>query len=270
MRPPLLRGEGQSGSSSSANQPTAAHLERVGLQLAADGPAVEHQEYSGMRVKPRRSPSSTAMHALGHALDAGLLAHLLHRHLGRRVADVGPARRVQPHAGVGPLHEEDLAWSSLHDRADRRLRGDVAGDALADAAIHSSTSARSRARRRPRSGRMSAATCEHLLEALPLVQALGEAEPGPGDAGERLAPPHQVLAGRRQAGSSDGRGSQPSTTASQRERVEEGPLDLDEGGGVGDLLARPCRARRRRRPPGRRASGPWPTRCRGRGRPAPG
>ena len=67
------------------------------------------------------------------ALDAGLLVHLLHRHLGRRVADVGPAGRVQPDAGVGPLDQQDLALVVADHGADRHLRRDVAGHALADA-----------------------------------------------------------------------------------------------------------------------------------------
>ena len=33
---------------------------------------------------------------------------------------------------------------------------------------------------------------QHLLEALPLVQALGEPETRPGDGRERLAPAHQI------------------------------------------------------------------------------
>ena len=33
---------------------------------------------------------------------------------------------------------------------------------------------------------------QHLLEALPLVEILGEAEPGAGDRCQRLAPSHQV------------------------------------------------------------------------------
>ena len=68
------------------------------------------------RVKPIRWPSITASSRTRLALDAGLLRDLLHRHLGRRVADVGPARRVQPDARVGALHEQHLAVVVADDR----------------------------------------------------------------------------------------------------------------------------------------------------------
>jgi hypothetical protein len=87
--------------------------------------------YIPNRENPIRWPSMTAnTHRL--ALDAGLLLDLLHRHLGRRVADVGPSGRVQPDARVGPLHEQQLAAVVADDGADRHLRGDVAGHAFAD------------------------------------------------------------------------------------------------------------------------------------------
>ena len=84
-----------------------ARLERVGLQLAAGGPAEEHHRVQRDAGEAHAHAVEHGDHALGLALDAGLLAHLLHRHLGRRVADVGPAGRVEPDAGVGPLHEQD-------------------------------------------------------------------------------------------------------------------------------------------------------------------
>ena len=71
-------------------------------------------------------------HALRLALDAGLLEHLLDRDLGRRVADVGPPGRVQPDARVGALHEQQLPVVVADDGADRDLRRDVAGHAVAD------------------------------------------------------------------------------------------------------------------------------------------
>ena len=63
------------------------------------------------RVNPIRWPSITDEQALRLAHDAGLLGDLLHRHLGRRVADVGPPRRVQPDARVGALDEQQLTAS---------------------------------------------------------------------------------------------------------------------------------------------------------------
>ena len=71
-------------------------------------------------------------HPLRLALDAGLLDDLLDGHLGRRVADVGPAGRVQPDPGVGALDEQQLAVVVADDRADGDLRRDVAGHADAD------------------------------------------------------------------------------------------------------------------------------------------
>ena len=64
---------------------------------------------------------------------------------------------------------------------------------------------------------MSAATCEHLLEALPLVEALGEAETGAGDRRQRLAPPHEV------AGEVVGRGV---AHDGDPTACEHGPFDL--------------------------------------------
>ena len=135
-----------SGSASSANQPTSASR-AGGLERAADRLAVEHE-------RVQRDAGEAEAQAVEHgdephdlAVDAGLLAHLLHRHLGRRVADVGPARRVEPHARVGPLHEQDLAVVVADHRADGDLRRHVAGHAVADRA----SSTRRRARRR-RSG----------------------------------------------------------------------------------------------------------------------
>ena len=67
-------------------------------------------------------------------LDAGLFEHFFDRDLRRRVADVGPADRVQPPARVGALGEQDLAQVVADDGRDRDLRCDVAGDAFADGA----------------------------------------------------------------------------------------------------------------------------------------
>jgi len=59
------------------------------------------------------------------AVDAGLLLHLLHGDLRRRVADVGPPGRVEPDTGVGPLDEQDPPVVVADDRTDRDLRCDV-------------------------------------------------------------------------------------------------------------------------------------------------
>ena len=62
-----------SGSASSANQPTSRGLERVGRQLAADGPAVEHQrvERDAGEAEAQAVEHGDEPHRL--ALDAGLL-----------------------------------------------------------------------------------------------------------------------------------------------------------------------------------------------------
>ena len=124
-------------------------------------------------------------------LDARLLVDLLHRDLGRRVADVGPADRVEPHPRVGPLGEQDLRVGVGDDRRDRDLRGDVPGDALADRRqplVEQRVGLGLLDRRGPDVGR----DLEHLLEALLLVEALGEAEPGAGDGRQRLGPTQEV------------------------------------------------------------------------------
>ena len=129
------------------------------------------------------------------ALDAGLLEHLLHRDLGRRVADVGPTRRVQPHARVGPLHEQDLARVVADDGADGDLGRDVAGHALADSVEPLLEEV---ARLAPDlevflgRGTDVGRDLQHLLEPLPLVQALREAEAGARDARERFTPTQQL------------------------------------------------------------------------------
>ena len=161
------------GRLSRAKNPTA----RVSSGWPRSSPPIMRQwnssEYSGNRAKPRRRPSSTAISDDGLHLDAGLLVHLFHRNLRRRVADVGPPDRVQPHAGVGALGEQQLALLVPDDGGDRHLRRDVAGDALAD-------------RREPfvvtalglglfdRRGANVGRDLEHLVEALLLVEALRE------------------------------------------------------------------------------------------------
>src|SRR5918994_949835 len=75
-------------------------LEGVGGQLAADGAAGEDERVQRDAGEPEPQAVEHGDEALGHAFDAGLLADLLHRHLGRRVAHVGPPRRVEPDTGV--------------------------------------------------------------------------------------------------------------------------------------------------------------------------
>ena len=100
-------------------------------QLATDRPAVEQQH---VHAEPREAHPLAVDHRQQpdrFAVDPGLLGDLLDRHLGRRVADVGPSRRVQPDPGVGALHEQDLAGVVADHGADRDLGRHVPGHALA-------------------------------------------------------------------------------------------------------------------------------------------
>jgi hypothetical protein len=92
------------------------------------------------------------------------------------------------------LHEQDLAVVVPNDGGDGHLGRDVPGDALADlpepvvddvAAVDGEAGGDADV----------GGDGENLLEALLLVEALGEPESRPGDAGERLAPPQQVRLG---------------------------------------------------------------------------
>ena len=106
---------------------------------------------------------------------------LLDRDLGRRVADVGPPGRIQPDAAVGALHEQDLAGLVAHDRADRDLRRHVAGHTLADRLhplLHEVVLFAAHLQRVVGRGLDVGGDVQHLFEALPFVQALGEAEAG--------------------------------------------------------------------------------------------
>ncbi len=183
--------------------PDAVGLERMGVERPADRPAVEHQrvERDAGEAEAQAVEHGDELHDL--ALDAGLLVHLLHRHLAGRVADVGPAGRVEPDARVGPLDQQDLAGVVADHRAHRHLRRLVAGHAVADRVhplVHQLVDREVAAGRHPHVGRDG----QHLLEPLPLVEVLGEAEPGAGDAGQRLAPPDEVLGRRRRAAGSAG------------------------------------------------------------------
>jgi hypothetical protein len=120
-----------SGSASLANHPTSAVSSGCG-ELATGRPAVEQQHVHAEATEPHPLTVDHAEQPQRLAVDPGLLAHFLDGHLGRRVADVGPAGRVQPDAGVLALHEQDLTGLVADDRPDGDLRGDVAGHALAD------------------------------------------------------------------------------------------------------------------------------------------
>ena len=121
------------GSASSANQPTSAHSSGWALSSPPSARQWNTSEYSGHAGEAQPQPSSTAMSRTTSTSMPVSSAHLLDRDLRRRVADVGPAGRVEPHAGVGPLHQQNLVLVVADDGADRDLRCDVPGDALADA-----------------------------------------------------------------------------------------------------------------------------------------
>ena len=105
--------QGYSASGMFANRFTALHPDRV-MAVASGSPggwpiapAAEHQ---GERLP---YPAGVAdVEAVDHrqqlynlALDTGLFGNLFHRHLSRRIPDIGPPRRVQPDAAIRPLHE---------------------------------------------------------------------------------------------------------------------------------------------------------------------
>ena len=138
------------------------------------------------------------MRRTGSAIDAGLLLHLLHHDLGRRVAHVAPAGRVEPDARVGALNQQQLALVVADGGTDRDLGGDVARDALADGVhplLHQSTGVVGVLVLAVGLGADVRRHLQDLLEALLLVEALGEAEPCAGDAREGLAPAQQRLEG---------------------------------------------------------------------------
>ena len=166
------------------------------LQLAADHAAVEHDRVHRHAREAETQPVEHGDQAHRLALDPGLLEHFLHRDLRRRVPDVGPADRVQPPTGVGALGEQDLLALVAHDRRDRDLRGDVAGDAFADR-VQPLLEEHVALGLVDRGGADVGRDLQHLLEPLALVEALREAEAGARDARERLGPSEQVGGGRR-------------------------------------------------------------------------
>ena len=82
---------------------------------------------------------------------------------------------------------------------------------------------------------MSAGHAQHLLEALPLVEALGEAEPGAGDAGQRLAPAQQVPGEVARLGPLLHELDPSGEASALGHGVQHGPLDLAQVERIGDL-----------------------------------
>ena len=166
------------------------------VQRAADGPTVEHdrvQRYGG-ESEAHAVENPQDLH--GFALDASFLVNLFDRHLGRRVADVGPTRWVEPVPGVRALYEKYLAPIVPDHRTDRHFRGDITRHPQSDA-LHpfrpqllqgTVSGCTLRSDRHAHVGR----DVEDFLVTLALVLALGEAESGAGDAGEALAPAEHV------------------------------------------------------------------------------
>ena len=176
-----------------AEEPDVGGLERVGLELASGGDAMEDDRVERDAGEAHPHPVEHRQHPDGLALDARLLVDLLDRHLGGAVPDVGPSGRVEPHARVGSLHQQQPTVLVADDRADGDLRRDVARDALADEA-HPLVDA---------VGRVEVVglgvTCDvgrnvqDLGVPLTLVEALGEPESGSGDRLQLLGPVPQML-----------------------------------------------------------------------------
>ena len=164
-------------------------------QFAADHAAVEQQRVQRQAGKTQAQAVEHRDHRHRLHLDAGLLVDLLDRDLARRVSDVGVPDGVEPHTGVGPLGEEELAALVGDDGGDGDLGRHVPLHALAHAAepfVEQRVALGLFDRDVADVGRH----LQHLLEALLLVEALGEAEAGAGHGGERLGPAEEVDGGR--------------------------------------------------------------------------
>src|SRR5581483_2053510 len=231
----------QPGAGQRLGQPVAGEeadveaLQRVGLELTAGHLAVEDQRVQRHRVEPEPHPVEDGEERDGLGVDAGLLLDLLDRHLRRRVADVGPARRVEPHARPRPLDEEDLAGLVADHRPDGRLRRDVAGHALPharqplldlDAGLDLLQGVVADVGGDP----------EDLLEALALVEVLREPEAGAGAPGQGLRPAQQVAGGdeERLAGRAGGGVGHGAATLSGR-LLGPGPEDGGLGHAPGEV-----------------------------------
>ena len=89
-------------------EPDRRRLERMALQLAADHAAVEHDRVHRHAREAEAQPvehrdQRTGSHSMPVSSSTSFIAIS-----DARVADVGPADRVQPPTGVGALGEQDL------------------------------------------------------------------------------------------------------------------------------------------------------------------
>ena len=112
------------------------------------------------------------------------------------------------------------------DGADRHLRRDVAGHALAhrlQPLLHEVVLLAAHLERLVGGGLDVGGDVQHLLESLALVQALGEAQPGAGDRRERLAPAHQVSG---EVGAAPKRRSRGRPYGMQQRTFDLGPVTL--------------------------------------------
>ena len=93
------------------------------------------------------------------------------------------------------MGEQDLLALVAHDRGDRDLGRDVAGDAFADG-VQPLFEERVALGLVDRGGADVGGDLEHLLEPLAFVEALRESEAGASDARQRLRPTQQIGSGR--------------------------------------------------------------------------
>ena len=175
----------------------------MSFELAARGTAVEHERVERHAGEPHPQAIDDSDETERLAVDAGLLLDLLHRDLGRRVADVGPAGGIQPDPRVRALHQQDLAQLVPDHSADGDLRGHVSRHAFTDAVepfLHEVPGLS--AHFEVLVSRRADVRCdlEHLLEPLSLVEALREAESRPRDSRQRLTPTQEVLSEVRRTG----------------------------------------------------------------------
>ena len=87
---------------------------------------------------PHRTPSRNAVEDTQELpylhIDARFFPHLLDRHLGGRIAHIGPAGRIEPDPRIGPRWMSKSSPSSLPTTAPMAILGvDVAGHPTADA-----------------------------------------------------------------------------------------------------------------------------------------
>ncbi len=176
-------------------------LERMRLEHSSDRAELEDERVQRDLGEPDAQAIQHHYQSLRLDLDPGLLTDFLDGDLGSGVPDVGPAGRIQPDSGVAALDEEDLPLLVADDRSYGDLGRDVSRNARADCAeplMDISCGVFVRARltvvdQTTGSGSPDLASdVQYLLETLPFVEALREAEPSPGDCSQRLTPPHEV------------------------------------------------------------------------------